>query len=200
MKKIMNLIQVHSKEIKNVLTITAIIILLFLGIKAYILRNIGLVLDATVSILIFIIFFIMYQKLHQDVISYFFVIFTIILHNLYLYPTSPLGIRFDHYMHFFSGFTIALVTDRAFNENISKVKRFFLLVIVALGIGAFGEIFEWLGYGILGYGDGFFLFGSGDEGEWRNCIFDLIFDLFGGIMMGIIILFRKVKNYSLMGD
>jgi len=189
----------NNRKMKNILALISLVILIFMGIKYIYAKNTGLIMDVSFSIIILIVFYFLYQKLHQDVISYFFLIFSLILHNLYLYPTSPLGIRFDHYMHFVSGFTIALITDRIFNEKIGKIKRFYLLIMVALGIGAIGEISEWLGYGILGYGDGFFLFGSGDEGEWRNCILDLIFDLFGGIGMGVITLFRKNKEGDKMG-
>ena len=95
-------------------------------------------------------------------------------------------------MHFIAGFTIALVFDRLLSEKMPLFKRFIVIVLCALGFGAIGEIVEWLGYGILGSGKGFFYFGVGDEGEWRNAIIDTIFNGFGGLMLAFLIaLFRR---------
>ena len=52
-------------------------------------------------------------------------------------------------MHFIGGFAIAIITDRIFNEKLTRFKRFAIVTIFALGIGAIGEIIEWLGYGVL---------------------------------------------------
>jgi uncharacterized membrane protein YjdF len=107
------------------------------------------------------------------------------MHNLSLYETSPFGFRFDHYMHFVGGFTISAVTNRIFDDS-SKIKKLMLLVFISLGIGALGEILEWLGYSILGAGDGFLFYGIGDEGEWRNSIFDMIFNMFGALFFSLL--------------
>ena len=132
--------------------------------------------------------------MHLDRFSYSIFLFALILHNMGLYATSPLGIRFDHYMHFIGGFALAVIGDRIFNEKMSRGKRFILIVVFALGIGAVGEIFEWLGYGILGTGDGFFFYGMGDEGEWRNSMLDLIFNSLGCISFALFAFFRKDKG------
>lgn len=107
----------------------------------------------------------------------------LILHASYLYPYSPLGIRWDHYMHFYGGFVIAMIGYRIFlKEKWSSWKLFLILLLFTLGVGAFHEIVEWLGYGILGEGEGFLFFGEGDEGEWRNAMLDLIFNCTGMIV------------------
>src|SRR3989338_637322 len=146
-----------------------------------------LFLDAIVSLLLYALFYHYHKMFHQDSLSWFFVTFTILLHNLHLYGTSPLGIRFDHYMHFIAGFTIALVTDRLLSERLPLFKRVIVLVLCALGFGAIGDVVEWLGYGILGSGKGFFYFGIGDEGEWRNAILDTIFNGLGGITLASLV-------------
>ena len=147
----------RDKKIKNILTAVSTLILLVLFIK-YASINSEFIFDVISSILIIVIFYKFYDELHQDNLSYSFLLFMLILHNLGLYATSPLGIRFDHYMHFVGGFTIAIISDRIFIEKLSKSKRFILVIIFALGVGAVGEILEWLGYGILGSGNGFFFF------------------------------------------
>ena len=150
-----------------------------------------MIFDVLFSVIGLAVFYKFYDKLHQDSISYFFLLLVLNLHNLGLYATNPLGIRFDHYMHFAAGFTIAIITDRIFNERLNKIKRFILLIVFSLGIGAVGEIVEWLGYSILGSGEGFFRYGVGDEGEWRNLIFDMVFNFFGSVAMAVPTLFRK---------
>jgi hypothetical protein len=150
-----------------------------------------LVLDAFVSILLMGFIYWKYDSLRQDNWSAAVVFFAVILHNLHLYGSAPLSIRFDHYMHFIGGFAIAIFIDRYFYEKLTTVQRFVLLSLCALGLGAIGEIAEWLGYGILGSGKGFFYYGIGDEGEWRNAVLDLIFDLAGGVAMAILTLFRR---------
>lgn len=94
-------------------------------------------------------------------------------------------------MHYAAGIAIALFVDRYFYERLTHIQRVLLLCFAALGLGAVGEIMEWLGYGILGSGKGFFYFGVGDEGEWRNAILDMSFDLAGGLTIAVCSLFRK---------
>ncbi len=180
-----------DKKIRIIVTIIACFILIILGIRYVISKRIDLILDVLVSIITIGTFYKFYHKLHQDYKSYFFLIFALILHDFFFYGTKPLGIKFEHYMHFVGGFTIAIITDRVFNEKLSRTKRFLLLMIFALGIGVIGEIIEWLGFKVLGLGEGFFKYGVGDEGEWDNSIIDLFFNSFGASIMAIFTLFRK---------
>src|SRR3989338_2690411 len=135
-----------DSKIKNILTIIAGIIFTVLAVKYTISMRRDLIFDVLASIIIVGIFYKLYNKLHQDCKSYFTLIFALTLHDLFFYSTSPFGIRFEFYMHFVGGFTIAIITDRAFREKISRPKRFMLLVIFALGIGVIGEMIEWAGY------------------------------------------------------
>ncbi|MBI4452955.1 hypothetical protein HY637_05990 [Candidatus Woesearchaeota archaeon] len=179
-----------DNRLKNIITLigSLILIILFMRHKA---QHTEFIFDITASILIVAVFYKFYNKLHQDYISFFFLILTLIVHNMGLYAATPLGIRFDHYMHFLGGFSLALIGDRMFCERFGKPKRFFLLMIFALGIGAIGEVLEWVGYGVLGEGDGFFFYGIGDEGEWRNSMLDLAFNFFGAVILSSIMVFRN---------
>ncbi len=177
-------------RMKNILTIVALTIFIILSIKYAFLRS-KWILDVLGSLIILGIFYKFYNKLHQDSISYFCLILVMVLHDLSFYGESIFGITFENYMHFFGGFTIAIIADRFFNEKLSKAKRFTMLVIFALGVGAIVEIIEWIGFIILGRGEGLFYFGVGDINAWHNTIIDLIFNAFGAIPMGIFTLCRK---------
>ncbi len=177
-------------KIKRILTAIALVVLLFLAAR-YISAKPVLFLDIISSFIIIGIFYKFYNKLHQNCISYFFLIFTLILHDLSLYSTAPFGIKFEHYMHFIGGFTIAKITDRFFIEKLSKPKRFLVLIVFALGIGVIGEIIEWLGLKLFGAGEGFFQFGIGDEGGWDNSIIDLLFNSLGALAASAFAMFRK---------
>ena len=183
--------KLKDSKIKNILTIIAGIALTVLGIRYTISARRDLIFDVLFSIIIIGAFLKYYKKLHQDYKSYSLLIFTLVLHSLFLYNTKPFGVRFEHYMHFVGGFAIAIMTDRLFNERLSKPKRFFLLLIFALGIGVIGEIIEWEGYKMLGIGEGFFKYGAGDEGGWDNSIYDLVFNSLGAVTMGILTLPRR---------
>ncbi|MBW2977175.1 hypothetical protein KY347_07070 [Candidatus Woesearchaeota archaeon] len=175
---------------KNILTVIALAIFLILLIKYALLRS-KWVLDVSASIILLLFFFKFYDRLHQDSVSYFCLIFMMALHDLSLYSETLFGLKFENYMHFIGGFTIAIITDRFFKEKLGKAKRFITLLIFALGVGAIVEITEWLGFKILGAGEGLFYFGAGDIDAWHNTIIDLIFNAFGAAIMGTSALSRK---------
>jgi uncharacterized membrane protein YjdF len=177
-------------------TLSAIAILLALGVRYAISARIEMVYDVVCSIIVIMVFFALLEPLHQDAWSYGMLLFSIILHDLALYSTSPFGIRFDHYMHFIAGLSLALIADRLFIERWSRAKRFVLIVIFALGIGVMGEIIEWAGYFAFGMGEGFFFYGPGDEGEWHNAMRDMVFNLLGGMTMGVVTFLRRAKRRS----
>ena len=178
-------------KIKNILTLITIIILVSFGIRYVFFRKSHFILDVIASIILLGIFYKLYYKLNQDYISYFFLLFLLIIHSSALYGSNIFGIQFENLLHFIGGFTIAIIIDRIFKEKLSKIERFTLLIIFALGIGAIMEIVEWSGYHILGEGEGLFYFGVGDEDAWNNTIIDLIFNASGATLMGLITIFRK---------
>jgi uncharacterized membrane protein YjdF len=181
----------NSEKIKKLLALTGTGIFILLGLRYILFYNSKFILDIAMSIIAVSVFYMLYDRLHQDNISYLLMIITLLLHDLSLYGNNIFGIPFEHYMHFFGGFTIATITDRLFNEKLHKAKRFLLLIIFSLGIGAIVEITEWIGFKILGPGEGLFYFGAGDFDSWHNTIKDLIFNASGATLMGIRTLFRK---------
>jgi uncharacterized membrane protein YjdF len=177
--------------------IISICVFLFLIINLFyrlLIKQNDLLIDISGSLIIIIIYLYFFKRWKQDSLAYLFLAFSLILHNMYLYSTTFLGIRFDHYMHLIGGFTLAIVVDRILRDKLSIKERVFLAIISASGIGALGEIIEWLGYNFLGEGDGFLLYGFGDEGEWQNATMDMIFNFFGGLLFGLIIAFKNNKT------
>ena len=158
--------------------------LLILGIKYFLQGRSEMVLQAAASLVIVVPFLILGRKLHQDSISYLVVMSAAVLQNLGLYETSPFGIKFEYYMHFLGGFTIGLIADRIFLENLPRAKRFALMPIWALGAGAVWEIAQWL-YGLLLPDAENFR----ADGMW-DCMVDMISNGLGGTTMGLVTLFR----------
>ena len=179
-------IKLEDKAIKEIVTLTALAALILLAIRNIFNPNTEFIFDTIYAALVIWLFGRYYSQLHQDSISYSLLVFAMILHNLNLYPFSPFGIKFDHYMHFTGGLAIALIADRFFIEKMSRAKRLFLMVFFTLGVGALGEIVEWLGYTFVGSGDGMFFHGIGDEIEWSNAIIDMIFNGLGAIAVGLL--------------
>lgn len=172
-----------GKRAKWALTGVAVILLIILGVR-YTLEQSEMKYDILVSIAGIFVFLWLWKRTNQDALSYAAFLFMLIMHNLYLYPLSPLGINWDHYMHTISGFAAALIADRWFlKERWGRAQRGFVIFFLVMGAGALHEVVEWLGYAFLGEGDGFLFFGAGDEGEWRNAMIDLMFNGLGAFIL-----------------
>jgi len=169
----------------------AIVILIIGLITSIIDKNSGLIIDATIFLILVIFLIIFSNKMHQTRFSYLFFMIAIIMHSLYFYGAYFFGIPFEYIMHVFGSFAVALGVDRFYNVNLPIIHRVFLVVLITVGIGAILEIFEWLGYAYLGEGDGIFMYGFGDYGAWQNSIVDMLFNFIGAIFS---LFFIKWKN------
>jgi hypothetical protein len=169
----------------DLIAVLGIIAVIILGIHYFFTESLELVLHAIASIAVMVTFYGFGKRINQDTTSYLFVASTAILHNLNLYDTSPFGIRFDHYIHFLGAFSIAIIVDRLFKQEISRLKRFLILMVSALGVGAIVEIVQWLDYSLLPNFEAFKVDGM------SNTIGDMISNGLGGLAMGAIALFRK---------
>ena len=67
-----------------------------------------------------------------------------------------------------------------------------------MGIGAFNEVLEYVGFDVLGYGSGFLEYGAGDSspvgGPWENASLDMLANLLGIIIGAGGFLFFKKEN------
>jgi uncharacterized membrane protein YjdF len=169
----------------RLVVILGLVALVALGIKYLVENRWDLLWQVIPSIIALGLLFTFGKKFNQDLASHFALSFTLVVHNLGLYSTHPLGIGFDHYTHFLGGFTVALITDRIFSERLTRAKRFAILLLAALGVGAVWEIIQWLDAYIV---PGFEMFRADDI---SNSMKDMICNGLGGTAMGIITLFRK---------
>jgi len=169
----------------NLVFILGLIVLVALGTSYFIENRLDLILQVVASIIGLAVFRVLGKRLKQDLASHLALTVTLVVHNLGLYSTHPLDISFDHFTHFLGGFTVAIVTDRMFTEKLTRTKRFTILLMASLGVGALLEIVQWLDAYIV---PGVEMFRADDI---SNAINDLISDGLGGIVMGIIALVRK---------
>lgn len=127
-----------------------------------------------------------YTRLNQNLLSYSLFLLLLTLHVAYLYPYS-FFVTWDIYMHSIAGFALGAVTYQLFaKEKWSVLKKTCIILLVIMGVGAVHEVIEWTGYAVLGEGEGFLLHGEGDEGEWRDTIFDLFFNFLGACVFLLI--------------
>jgi uncharacterized membrane protein YjdF len=180
---------------RKILTLIGVLALCALGIKYAVTGHYELLfIDVAVALLGLFLFNHLYDRFHQDEWSYAAFLILLVLHCSYLYELSPLGIRWDHYMHTYAGIAIALIADRLFKlERWGNAKRGVVLILLAAGVGSIHEIVEWIGYAYLGRGEGFLLFGAGDEGEWRNSILDMLCNTLGAFVCTLIIVYKKKR-------
>ena len=78
----------------------------------------------------------------------------------------------------------------------SKMLVFVILFFFMLGIGALNEAIEYVGFDVLGHGEGFLEFGDGDStasgGPWENASLDLMANMVGSLIgVGAFLLTRK---------
>ena len=102
-------------------------------------------------------------------------VLAISLHHLKLYGNVYLGLGFDNYMHFAASFALALLLVEVFPRM--PVKSLFVF-FAAIGAAASIEPLEYLGYAVIGSGEGILGYGAGDGG-WSDTAFDLMANMLG---------------------
>jgi len=125
-------------------------------------------------------------------------IFLVVLLNIFgffgAYNLMLFGLGYDKYLHLFAGFVITIALFQIFEskENYvvlqSPLLRAFVMM---LGIMALGEILEFVGSVYLGVSEGFLATAgsaasnSASDMVRYDTMWDLIFDVFGGILAAI---------------
>lgn len=162
------------------------------------------ILDLSASILVISLLFLFYKHFRLDHFIFILIFIALLLHNFGLfgfYNNTPIYFSYDRLTHFFGGFSLSFMFLNYFKIYFNKSKQNNLILIICsilivLGIGSIIEIIEYLGYIILGQGEGFFYFGgTGDLGvnqnqlsAWINSSFDMIFNLLG-TLFGLVFYF-----------
>lgn len=168
------------------------------------------ILDSLVSIAIISILILFYKSLNLNKLIFIFSFLALLSHNLGVfgfYANSPFTFEYDHLTHFLGGFALCLVFLNFLNCFFSKEKKTNLFLgltafLAALGFGSIIEITEYVGYLILGKGEGMFYFGgTGDlsglveNAAWINSSLDMVFNLIGALFaLFACFIFRKTKK------
>ncbi|MBR9691535.1 DUF2238 domain-containing protein [Candidatus Woesearchaeota archaeon] len=190
-----------STEAKTIKWIIIATLLFFVawGIYTISTGNVEFIFDRLFSAAIVLAALFLYKKMNLKLPVIIIGLFTLVLHHLKLYGNVYLGIPFDRIMHFTAGFAIALVFYQYLlsleqKKQPNKIKIFFLSVCIAAGISSMIEIIEFIGYSILGQGEGLLFYGTGDFGEWNNVSWDLICNTSGAVFASLLSSFYTIKN------
>ncbi|MBW2996296.1 hypothetical protein KY332_03275 [Candidatus Woesearchaeota archaeon] len=118
-----------------------------------------------------------------------------------LYGWAALGYHYDWIVHAFAILFYSIAVCSMLYPYLEKGLKsrmliFIVLLFFMMGLGAFNEMMEYVGFDVLGYGRGFLEFGAGDSspvgGPWENSSMDMISNLLGGIIgIGGFLFFKK---------
>ena len=157
-----------------------------------------LIFDRTFSIGMILLLLFLSKRMFITTPIFIFNVSTLILHGSKLYGNTYFGIAFDKIIHFYGAFGISLIIFNylyTFNHRKKGIKMLEIIIIsfgVAYGIASLVEVIEFVGYGLVGQGEGLLGYGTGDYGEWNNTAWDLISNALGAAF-GIIVMFIKKK-------
>jgi len=121
-----------------------------------------------------------------------------------LYGLASLNYHYDWIVHSVGIFCYSIAFCSIIYPYLKKgLKSKFLIFILVLffmqGVGAFNEILEYIGFDVVGYGEGFLEFGDGDSsptsGPWQNSSMDMISNLLGGVLgVGSFLFAKKIDE------
>ncbi|MBI4440220.1 hypothetical protein HY638_04580 [Candidatus Woesearchaeota archaeon] len=123
-----------------------------------------------------------------------------------LYGREFSFIMFDKVVHFYAFVVASILFYRVLEKStsISKPSLIAVVILISVGAGAFTEMIEYTSYLLLGQGDGFFFYGSGDwsekvrGGSWGDSMTDLMANVLGSAA-GVLIMFvfkrMKIKRF-----
>ena len=208
-------------QIKTKLYLFSIVIILFFVFSAVQRKIYGYIADSIIIFIIMTLLYVSYDRLNQNPISYLMMLLALALHNAGVfgfYYKSPLGyfdpiweqhisphpFQWDHITHIFSGIALSLLFFSFFKKFFTedKLHNFFItfsIFLIAQGVGAIGEIYEFAGYFFVGEGEGATGRGAGDyslywiSSDWINTMLDLVYN-FLGALIGIGLSYLLYKN------
>ncbi|MBW2966250.1 hypothetical protein KY342_04055 [Candidatus Woesearchaeota archaeon] len=191
-----------------------IFFILFYGIQGIISifnNKVAPPLDIFAAASIITLFFILHLFIRFKIIVPIFIGIGFIPHIFGLYPLfgegislyglSSLDYHYDWIVHSFGIFCYSIAFCSIIYPYLkkglkSKFLIFILVLFFMLGLGAFNEILEYVGFDVFGYGKGFLEFGDGDSspyaGPWQNSSMDMVSNLVGGVIgTGSFLLLKK---------
>ncbi|MBD3249755.1 hypothetical protein GF336_06945 [Candidatus Woesearchaeota archaeon] len=165
--------------------------------------------DIAAAVFLISVFFVMHKKTGFKPAVPFLIGIGFFPHILGLYDIFGAGItlygaelfnyHYDWIVHSFGMFCYTLAFCSISFDHLIKGLRSKILVLVFVlffmnGVGAFNESLEYVGFDVIGYGEGFLEFGDGDAspvgGPWENSSMDVICNLFG-ILFGLGVFLTK---------
>ena len=182
---------------KKNLTLLFVLLNLIILINSFI-QGTKFVYDGILILIFLYLFYVYYNTLHFNFLTYVLVNLLILIHHLgsFFYGRSFFGLEYDIYVHFFYGIIISIYfyyfLSNKININkhkLDKYELFYIVIIFVMGLSAIHELVEFSGALILGPGEGFLYFGAGDTGsfdtEW-DLVNGFLGSFFGSLLMSVI--------------
>ncbi len=206
----------------KLLTATSLLIFTVLISLAIMNKTYGWIPDLAIFIILTIFYYWTYDTFRMNMPIFTLLIIGHVLHGtgvLGWYYASPVPIQWDHITHFFGTLPFALLFFKWMSQWLDKgiTKKNILIIMAvffsAMGVGAIVELFEFIGYLALGFGDGVLMFGPGDGiaglqgtdlidaigGGWINEGWDFVYNTIGiitGLAIMITIRIAKKTNFK----
>ncbi len=188
---------------KNKFILGVLLIYIIWTIITLITKDYELIFDKVLSagIIIFVYYL---NKKHK--FSWFALIINAIgvtLHHVKLYGNFYFGIGFDKWMHLIVPFALCFLVYRIIDNLTSsknKLTTIILTMVVVFGLACLVEVVEFIGYSVLGQGEGhgLLLYGEADYGEYFNTSWDIICNLIGAVVGTIVaVVIKKLKFSSI---
>ena len=193
------------KSGKKGIFIAGLTVFLLLIIYSIVVKKIDYINDSIFFIVLISIAYYYYEKLKLTKTTFMLLIIALALHNFGVfgwYGQTPIIIQYDHVTHFIGMLAVAAMIYNILSFKFPKpsTKAVVIVTILAtMGVGAFIEQIEFLGFLSFGEGDGLFYFGGAGDvgvggfgqlelpnfdaigGGYINTLWDLTYNFLGAI-------------------
>lgn len=170
----------------------------FKAITEYYGANPELMFDNIATVIFLFIIMFKYHKWKFSKFSMYSIFFALGLHHSKLYGQVYYTIQFDMIVHFVATFAIAMITYqllKPYHKSLFNLAMY--TILISLGMGCLLEITEYIGYNVIGEGEGILGFGKGDATGWNEQALDIIWDIICntlGAITATIISLIKYRN------
>ncbi len=189
---------------KNKFILCVLIIYIIWTIITLITKDYELIFDKSLTVGIILLVYFLHKK-HK--FSWFALIINAIgatLHHIKLYGNFYFGIGFDKWMHLIVPFALCFMVYRIIDNLVEKKNKrkittiITLTILIVFGLACLVEIIEFIGYSVLGQGEGhgLLLYGEADYGEYFNTSWDIVCNLMGAIVGTITAAVIKKSQFS----
>ncbi|MFO8016662.1 MAG: hypothetical protein R6U32_06155 [Candidatus Woesearchaeota archaeon] len=150
------------------------------GVITIAVRDNELIFDRFYSAAIMLAAYLFYRRMHLRLPALLLAFAVLFLHHLKLYGQTYYGfLQFDMIMHFAAGAALAVIFYQYLSYDHSRLWSAVMALLVAVGIGSLSEIMEYVGYYLLGPGEGLLFYGEGDFGEYADVAWDMMMNTAG---------------------